>query len=165
MNDVLADKHESSFPDFENQIAAHARQLFRAICAFDTKAVEVVLFYFRGFLVKVLSHHLRNELRWNASERWLDGLGAATPEIMFPDRMRLRDKVVWATRDQQHWYEEPFEFELELCPLTGMFRQYTFRFGDSRLLAEKELLPQLMNSQVDGPDDNEWTFVFHRERN
>jgi hypothetical protein len=55
MNDASLEEPEDHFAYFAERIAAQARQLFRAACAEDAKAVEVTLFYLRDFLVKVLA--------------------------------------------------------------------------------------------------------------
>src|SRR4051794_22563940 len=115
-----------SFADSDEWIAAQCRQLFRAVRAEDSKAVEVCLFYLRNFLVKTLGSHLLRDLGWNSNERWLDGLGEAFPEIRLPVGLTLRDECIWATRDDQHWYSEPFQFEIDLDPADGSLRWYTF---------------------------------------
>lgn len=161
MKDEANEQPEDRFSDFAERIAALARQLFRAICAADSKAVEVTMFYLQGFLVKVLGSHLRDDPRWNSKDRWLDILDVKTPQFELPAKLRLKDELVWATRDERCWYSEPFEFELTLCPKTGVFQWYTFRFGDHRPLAEKELLAPLPGNNVVDPGDEGWIFVFH----
>jgi hypothetical protein len=163
MDDFLETENEDPFLESDEWIAAMGRQLFRAVGADDSKAVEVCVFYLQGYLVLTLSRHLRNDPRWNTNERWLDGLGAATPDVELPVRLTLRDDLTWATRDQKHWYTDPFEFELVLCAQTGAFRSYTFRFGDNRSLSEKEE-PSSSDSPVVFPDADGWAFVFHRQR-
>lgn len=159
MADEAIAEADDLFADSDEWIAAQVRQLFRALHAEDTKAVEVCLFYLRDFLVKILGAHLKKDPRWDSSGRWLEGLGVATPDVQPPHRLRLRDELTWVTRDQHQWYEEPFEFELELCPRTGAFRRYTFRFGDHRPLAEKGLASCPADRW---PAEDEWAFVFQR---
>ncbi len=161
MNDELQEKPNDRFADFAERIAAQARQLLRAIRAEDSKAVEETLFYLRDFLVKVLGSHLLDDPRWDSKGQWLEGLGVAAPETLSSGLLRFRDELTWVTRDQQYWYVEPFEFELELCPVTSAFQRYTFRFGDLRPLAEKELTSPPASSGVVGPGDNGWAFIFH----
>jgi hypothetical protein len=162
MNTDNATDIDDVFVSFAEEIAAQARQLLRAIQAEDPKAVEVTLHYFRSFLMQVLARHLRDAPRWDASGRWLDGLGDSTPEFPAIGRLKLRDELIWATRDQIHWYQEPFEFELQLSPETGEFRWYTFRFADNRLLAEKVFSSK--SSALEHLGDSGWAFVFHQER-
>jgi hypothetical protein len=153
------------FDDPGEWIAAEVRQLFRALKAEDAAAVDVSLFYLRNFLVKTLGSHLRQDPRWDSSKQWLDSLGTRPPDIQPPSLFRLRDELVWATMpDQEHWYREPFEFELELSPVTGVFQSYTFRFADHRPLAEKALRSTSMKGDVADLDQHEWVFVFHHRR-
>ncbi len=129
MNHLSHEEPEDHFAFFAEWIAAHARLWLRAVDAGDATAIEVSLMHFRCFLVKALARHLRDEPRWPSGDRWLDGIGIAVPEITSPGRLKLRDELVWATRDNQFWYEEPFELELELCPTTGAFQRYTSGMG------------------------------------
>jgi hypothetical protein len=164
MTEELNPPPNDHFLDFEEEIAAHARQFFRATRAKDSKAVEVCLFYFRGFLRNVLGAHLKKDPHWGSNEWWLDGLGESPPETTRRGSLKLRDLMTVVSRDQHEWYDEPFEFELELCPVSGAFRQYTFRFADHRPLAEKQILAPSAKVSVVGPGDNGWVFVFRRQR-
>jgi hypothetical protein len=165
---------EDPFIESDEWIAAEARQLFRAQRANDAQAIEVCLFYFRDYLAKTLGRHLQTAPRWQADERWLDGLGAAAPIVVRPGHLLLRDTLTWVAtpgqnwlqrtlgnveRVKERWYRDPFEFELELCPRTGAFQSYTFRFGDQRPLSAKELLA---SGTPAWPERNEWAFVFHQ---
>jgi hypothetical protein len=132
----MAEVEEDPFAEDDEWLAAQVRQLFRAHRAGDAKAVEVALFYFKHYLTLTLRRHLKKrDPVWDGSRRWFDGLDAE-PEYSSPGWLRLRGEVCWV-RGQEHWYYDPFDFEMELCPRTGAFRGYVFRFGDHRPLAAK----------------------------
>jgi hypothetical protein len=152
---------EASFAEDEGWIAALARQVFRARGAGDTVAVEVTRFYLEGYLVKVLQRHLRyrdplwdGRLHNDSAYRWLDNLNVDA-EMPSPGRLELRGQIAWAI-DQSHHYD-PFAFDLRLCPETGAFRGYVFRFGDHRPLSSKNNLNEPPPSPV-----GEWQYVIHR---
>jgi hypothetical protein len=139
-------------------LAAEVRQLFRADRAGDAKAIEVALFYFQHYLTVTLRRHLRmRDPVWDGSRRWFDGLDAE-PEYPSPGCLRLRGEVCWVS-GQEHSYFDPFDFEMELCPQTGAFRGYVFRFGDSRPLAAK-----VWGSARSGVPIGGWAYVIERRR-
>jgi hypothetical protein len=153
------------FSESDDWIAAETRQLFRAFQAKDLKAIEMSSFYFQDFLVKTLARHLRKDPHWDSNGRWLDGLGGdITQEIQPPTFFRIRSDMIWATKPNQDcWYREPFEFEIELWPMSGALSRYIFRFGDHRPLVEKELRSPTGSSKLALPGDNlGWSFIFQR---
>lgn len=162
MNSIL--ESEDPFHDSDEWIAAQVRQLFRAHNAEDAKAYEVCLFYFKDHLVKTLARHLKGDVRWDSHAQWLDGLGGTSPVVYPPSYLLLRDEIVWATMPgQEHWYVEPFEFEITLSPLTGVLADYTIRFGDDRPLIEKALsTPSMRTGHIMQPGRKGWVFVFRR---
>jgi hypothetical protein len=155
----LAAEAEKSFAEMDDRIAAEVRQLFRALHAEDTKAVEVCLYYFRYTVILVLGAHLKRDPRWESDKWWLEGFGAAAPDVQPPTRLRIRDELTRVTRDNEVWINEPFEFELELWPQTGEFRRCTFRFGDHRPLSEKGSGTSALDAW---PAAGEWAFVIQR---
>jgi hypothetical protein len=118
----------------------------------------VELFHLEHYLCLVLKRHLRGNTLWDNSQRWFDGFGAVEAEYPSPGQLRIRATLTWVV-GQEHWYYDPFEFELTLCPRTGTFRAYVFRFGDHRPLTEKS-----MNTAVDIPPKGGWGFEFSRNR-
>jgi len=158
MDHLTANENNDWFAEDEEWIAAQARILFRARRAADGKAVEVAMFYLEHYLVLTLRRHLRETgLGWDSSGRWIDGLSQVQSEYLSPGRMRIRAEATWV--DQEKWYDDPFEFELELCPRTGAFRMYVFRFGDYRPLTAKG-----MGREVVIPPKDGWAFEFQRVR-
>ena len=152
---------EAFFAEDEGWIAALARQVFRARDAGDSVAVEVTFFYMEDYLIKVLQRHLRyrdplwdGRLHNGSPYRWLDNMNvdAAFPS---PGRLELRGRIAWAIGQGHHY--DPFAFDLQLCPETGAFRGYVFRFGDHRPLSQKNELNDLPLSPV-----GEWQHVIHR---
>src|SRR5260370_12878173 len=139
MHDDPKENNDDAFGEFDEWLAAQVRQYFSAVNAADSKAVEVCLFYLEGHLVKTLGRHLWKDPRWDSRECWLDGLSAVTIETNRPGHLRLRAVLTWADKEQRHWYDEPFAFEIELSPVSGAFENSSFRFGDHRPLAEKML--------------------------
>ncbi len=162
----MPEEHEQAeadvdpFVEDEQWLAALVRQLFRARSAGDAKAVEITHYYFRHRLRLTLERHLRKrDPVWNApcphgAYRWFDGLHAE-PQYVSPGHLRLQGSICWVAQ-QEHWYYEPFEFEIELCASTGMFRKYAFRFGDHRPLTSKttDVVPTI---PVGG-----WAYVIER---
>ncbi len=144
---------QDRFAESDEWLAAEVRQLFRAHRAGDEKAVEVALFYFEDFLFKTLQQHLRAYPSWHNKGRWFDGM-KATPEYPSTGRLRLRGELAWV---QDSWYYDPFDFELELCNVTGSLREYVFRFGDHRPLAEKTSCSAWNAIPVDG-----WAYEIRR---
>jgi hypothetical protein len=151
------------FADHGEWMTALARLVLQALRVEDAKAVEAALFYLRDYLVKVLRRHLSKAPCWDSKGRWLDALGEGTPDTALPGHFRLRDELMWATSDQEQWYCEPFELDLELCPVTGAFRRYTMRFADNRPLAEKAIPSGKQDKAVSGEADHGWAFVFQGE--
>lgn len=160
----LPEDQEDPFAESDEWLAAEVRQLFRAHRAHDVKAVEVAVFYFKGYLTKILQRHLsKRDPAWdnsswlgdNSSYRWFDGL-SGEPEFPAPGRLRLRGEVWWVI-GQQHWYNDMLDFEIELCPKTGAFRRYVIRFGDHRPLEGKSPASTLSAVPVGG-----WAYVFER---
>ena len=152
-------RDDDPFADFEEWIAALARQLFRARRAEDEKAIEVSLFYLEHYLTLVLRRHLRGIASlWDGSKRWLDGLSEQKVEHPMPGRLRIQAVVTWVV-GQELWYDDPFEFELELCPRTGAFCRYVFRFGDHLPLSAKALGRAVRVPPTDG-----WAFEFRRSQ-
>jgi hypothetical protein len=101
--------------------------------------------------------------RWASLDGWLDGLGEARPEQKAPLGLILRSEMMWATRDQEHWYVGPFEFEIELWPQNGELRSYTIRLADTRPVAAKEMPTSCVTkSDGQGQFDDNWLFVFGR---
>ncbi len=97
MTDVSHEEAEDPFVFFEERIAAQVRQLFRAIRAEDSMAIELSISYLGDFLTRTLARHLRDHPRWDTGKRWLDGLNGAAPEVTPPERFTLRDRLTWAT--------------------------------------------------------------------
>jgi hypothetical protein len=150
------DGEEDSFAESDEWLAAEVRQLFRARRAGDAKAVEVALYYFEHYLTLTVKRHLRlQDEVW--SRRWFDGL-SAEPEYPAPGRLRLRGEVCWVD-GQEHWYYDPFDFEMELCPKTGAFHGYAVRFGDHRPLSAK-----VSGSAVSVIPVGGWAFTIERRR-
>jgi hypothetical protein len=137
-----SEAEEDPFKDSDEWIAAEARQLFRALSAYDVKAIEICLLYLCDFLAKTLRRHLRGLLRWDIKGLWFDGLDA--PDFAAESASTLRI-TAWlrcvATRDDdEDWWREPFEFELRLIPRTGEFQGYRFRVGDHRPRTDKMMV-------------------------
>jgi hypothetical protein len=148
---------DDPFADSDEWIAAQARQLFRARSAEDEKAVEVAMFYLEHYLTLTLRRHLRGKASsWDGMGRWLDGLSEKRVEYPWPGGVRIQAVVTWVV-GQEHWYDDPFEFELELCPRNGAFGGYAFRFGDHLPLSAKG-----MGRAVSVPPPGGWAFEFRR---
>lgn len=131
---IQLEAEEDPFAESDEWLAAEVRQLFRAHRAGDAKAVVVASFYFKHYLMLTLKRHLKKlDPVWDG--RWFDGLDAE-PEYSSPGRLRLRGEACWVS-GQEHWYHDPCDFEIALCPRTGAFRRYLFRFGDHRPLSAK----------------------------
>jgi hypothetical protein len=106
----------------------------------------VTCFYLENYLIKVLQRHLKyRDPEWrvqygdpqsHGQHRWIDNLDVAQA-FPSPGRLTLRGQVWWVV-GQSEWYSDPCEFELQLCPLTGAFQGYVYRFGDHRPLAAKK---------------------------
>ncbi len=166
MADSEPDIQEDIFAGHADEFAAAARQLFRARAANDARAFELTLFHFKDRLAKVLGRHLsKSDPAWDNSlhpldrdnNRWFDGF-YAEPEFPARGRLRMCGEVYWLI-GQGFGHYDPLEFELELCPETGEFRRYRFRFGDSRPLAEK------IKSPHPGVPVAEWAYEFEKRRN
>jgi hypothetical protein len=151
------------FADHGEWMAALVRLGLQALRADDAKAVEAALFCLRDYLVKVLRRHLSKDPHWDSKGRGLDALNEGPPDTALPGRFKLGGQLMWATADQQHRYRDPFELDLELCPVTGAFRRYTMRFADNRPLAEKAISYHT-DTAVAGREKDGWAFVFHGER-
>jgi hypothetical protein len=152
------DAVEDPFAESDEWLAAEVRQLFRARRADDAKAVEVALFYFEHYLTLTVRRHLRlRDEVWDGSRRWFDGLNAE-PEYPAPGRLRLRGEVAWVS-EMTHYYYDPFDFEMELCPRTGAFIGYVARFGDHRPLSAK-----VNGSAVSGTPVGGWAFTIERRK-
>ena len=154
--------YEHWFREDEDWIAALARQLFRARRAGDAEGVEVTLTYLEYHLQKVLDRHMRVQCKdWPKyplpGYRWFDGIDRVAPEYHAPHSVRLRSTIAWVV-GQEAWYYDPFEFELELCPRTGAFHRYVFRFGDHRPLEAKNC-----REATDSPHGG-WAYEFHARR-
>ena len=122
------------------------------------KAVEVALFNFEHYLTLTVRRQLRlQDEVWDGSRRWFDGL-SAEPEYPSPGRLRLRGEVCWVA-GQEHWYYDPFDFEMELCPTTGAFRGYVVRLGDRRPLSVK-----VRGGAAAGVPVGGWAFTVVRSR-
>jgi hypothetical protein len=155
---------EDEFTESDEWLAAEVRQLFRAHRANDSKSMEVAVYYFYAYLQMTLQRHLRKcDPMWNrtasllnnSTPRWFDGL---YPEPAFPEpgRLRVCGEICWV---EEAWYYDPFEFEIELCPKTGVFRAYVMRFGDHRLLSSK-----VPGSAAAGVPVGGWAYEFERRR-
>jgi hypothetical protein len=133
---------EDPFADSDEWIAAEARQLFRALSAYDPKALEVCLFYLSDYLPTTLGCHLRRLSRWRIKGLWFDGLDGARLNVELPDKLKITAWLVCVARtgDNEDWWREPFEFELRLCPDSGKFKGYRFRVGDHRSRDEKKII-------------------------
>jgi len=159
-------------PDFESDIfaehaewlAAEVRQLFRANQARDAKATEVALFYFFDTVSKVLNRHLsKHDRAWDnslrpldgASHRWFDGI-SAEPEYPAQGCLRLRGTICWVI-GQERWLHDPLDFQIEVCPKTGVFKRYVFRFGDSRPLSTK-----IKGCETPGDPVGGWVYEFEK---
>jgi hypothetical protein len=159
-----SDVAEDIFAEHAEWLAAKARQLFRANRARDAKAIEVALFYFFDYLSKVLLRHLsKHDPAWDslrpgdfASHRWFDGI-SAKPEYPAPGCLRLRGTICWVT-GQRQWHYDPLDFQIELCPKTGAFKRYVFRFGDSRPLSAK-----VEGCATPGVPVGEWAYEFEKQ--
>lgn len=139
MENSPANRDDDPFSEFEDWIAALAHQLFRARRMEDEKAIEVTMFYLEYYLTLVLCRHLRGiTYLWDGTKRWVDGLSDKKVEYPMPGWLHIQTTVTWVV-GQEHWHDDPFEFELELCPCTGAFRSYVFRFGDHLPLSEKAM--------------------------
>jgi hypothetical protein len=159
-----SESNEDIFAEHAEWLAAEARQLFRAHRAHDTKAIEVALFYFLDYVQKVLSRHLsEHDSAWDNSlrpldfsgHRWFDGF-TTEPQFTAPGCLRLCGEVYWLIgQDQGHY--DPLDFEIELCPKTGEFRRYVFRFGDSGPRAAK-----VRHSASPGIPLGAWAYKFER---
>jgi hypothetical protein len=160
----VSDRAAELLADHGEWMAALARLVLQALRAQDAKAVEAALFYLCCHVRNVLSRHLSKDPRWDSKGRWLDYLQEGAPDTALAGHFRLRDKMVWATADQQHWYREPFELDLELCPVTGAFRRYTMRFGDNRPLAENAMPSPTESKPAAARADHGWLFVFQAEK-
>lgn len=159
MESFSAMKDEDPFADSDEWIAAQARQLFRARRAEDGKAVEVAVFYLEHYLTLTLRRHLHGEaFQWDGTERWLDGLSATKVEYPSPGQLRIQAVLTWVI-GRELWYDDPFEFELELYPFSEAFRQCVFRFGDLLPLSAKG-----MDRTVMIPPSGGWAFEFRRGR-
>lgn len=159
------DVKEDIFAEHAQWLAAETRQFFRAHRARDTKAVEVALSYFIDYMTKVLHRHLSKcDPAWDSSirpldfssHRWFDGL-SADPEITETGRLRLRGEICWMIGQEQRHFD-PLDFEIELCPMTGAFRKYLFRFGDSRPRAAK-----VRGSASQGIPMGAWAYEFEKQ--
>lgn len=132
---------EDPFAESDEWIAAQVRQLYRALSAYDPKAVEFCLSYLSAYLPKILGRHLKRLPRWNIEGLWFDGLDAEELNVGPPWGLQLRAWLVCVARqgEKEDWWREPFEFELRLCDQSGRFLGYRFRVGDHRPRAEKML--------------------------
>ncbi len=122
--------------DSDEWLAAEVRQLFRARLAGDAKAVRVALFYFDNYLTKIIRRQLRDrDPAWCERQWSFDGLYAEA-EFPGPGLLRFRGEACWMEQPME-FYFDPVDFEMELCPRTGEFQRYVFRFGDHRPLSAK----------------------------
>src|SRR5262249_23385070 len=134
---------EDPFKDSDEWIAAEARQLFRALCAYDSKAIEVCTCYLEDYLVKTFRRHLRGRPRWDIEGLWFDGLDAldfATGGASSGLRITAWLRCVATRGDDEDWWREPFEFELRLDHRTGELQGYRFRVGDHRPRTDKMMV-------------------------
>jgi hypothetical protein len=152
------------FAEHAEWLAAEVRQLFRASRARDAKAIEVALFYLFDYVSKVLRRHLsEQEGAWDsslqpldfASHRWFDGI-SADPEYPAPGCLRLQGTICWVV-GQEQWHYDPLDFQIELCPNTGSFKRYSFRFGDSRPLSAK-----IKGCETPGVPMGAWAYEFEK---
>ena len=68
-----------SLADWERRVAAHVRQLFRAMQAEDAKAIEECSLRFKDLLVNLLPRYLEQDPRWPAKAYFLDHLQNGQP--------------------------------------------------------------------------------------
>jgi hypothetical protein len=101
---------EDPFAESDEWIAAQGRQLFRALSAYDPKAVEVSMFYLSHYLAKVLGGHLRRLPRWNFEGLWFDGLEAEELNVGPPWCLRISAWLVCVAKqgESEDWWREPF---------------------------------------------------------
>lgn len=149
-------EQDDPFAESDEWLAAEVRQLIRAQQANDAKAVEVAMFYLDHYLTLTVRRQLqRRDPEWDGGRRWFDGL-EAEPEYPAAGRVRLRGEVCWVS-GQEHWYYEPFDFAMELCPETGAFRRYEVRFADHRPLSSKT-----HGSARAGVPVGDWAYIIER---
>lgn len=157
------DAAQDIFAEHAEWLAAVVRQLFRANRARDHKAIEVALVCLFDSVSKVLRRHLsKHDSAWDSSlqplnfesHRWFDGI-SADPAYPAPSCLRLRGTICWVGQEQ--WHYDPLDFQMELCPNTGSFRRYVFRFGDSRPLSAK-----VKGCETPGVPVGAWAYEFEK---
>jgi hypothetical protein len=145
-------------------LAAQARQLFRAVAADDRKAIEEGTFQFLELVVSFLPRHLSQDVRWGGNDSFLDCMKGAPLTIVPAVWLHVADKVCVMFNDPQapkqrptgyicHQYE-PFEFEMQLCPRSGILVGYAMRFGARSHFTDG----CAYDNKNDGP--GEWAFSF-----
>ncbi len=140
----------------EKHLAAEVRRLFRSIEAGDIRARDVCHSHFLEFLGYLLERHLRTDSRWG--RRWIDDVGGVT-EVKLPTWYCVSGDAYWLTDydgGPEGCGKEPVEFEIDLCPESGAFWRYAYRFGNSRHFESSA-----NSSQGDQSDEGEpWAFIF-----
>jgi hypothetical protein len=137
---------EDPFAESDEWIAAEVRQLFRAMSAFDPKAVEVCQFYLYDFLAKTVGRHMRKVVPWDTNGFWQDGFDDTELHISLPTGLHLTGWLVCVLRSgegrdwTEEWWREPFQIEVRLDPITGLFLGYRINVGDHRPRQEKAIV-------------------------
>jgi len=120
------------------QIAVFCRQYLRARDADDEPAMRVEASGLGHFLGSLLNQYLKNDSRWDSSERWIDGMVGASIDIR-PPHVVVRGMIVWgrvADAGGPQW-REPFEAQLGLTPDMASVDDYLLRFGNPQKPAQK----------------------------
>jgi hypothetical protein len=163
---------EASFANHEAWVAAQVRDLFRTIAAGDATGVNACLdrieSYLENWLFLLL---LETDQRWRAGVWWIDGFSTMRAEVILPSKLHMRGHA-YMELAYPHEYDppppqegkfecalyEPFDFELELSPTTGVIARYCFQFGDDRPLPEKRLHKPARDEL---PANQRWSFTFY----
>jgi hypothetical protein len=169
MNQFAIPRQESSLTNHEDYVAAEVRNLFRTIDACDAPGVNECLDQIGSYLENWLFIRLLDtDQRWQEGIWWIDGISTRPAAVILPKRLRMRGSAYMALIQdppppQEGKFDcalyEPFEFEMDLCPKTGMLERYRLRFGDDRPLAEKRLGEPIPDEL---PAHRRWIFTFYR---
>lgn len=164
---------EASLENHDAYVAAHVRDLFRAIDADDATGVNECLDRIGSYLENWLFPRLLDtDQRWNSGVWWIDGISTRPAGVIPPVRLRMHGSAYMQLshqhennplRCQEGKFEcasyEPFEFEFELPPTTGEVARYRLRFGDDRPHVEKRPVKPVRDEL---PAHRNWSFTFYR---
>ena len=85
-------------------------------------------------LTYLLFWYLQLDSTWNYKERWLDGISYPEIEVLLPNLLEIRGRMVWGLRNDvggEQW-DEPFEARIQTSQAEGRLVSYQLSFGEGK---------------------------------